>query len=613
MTQYIQQATTAGAVGWLVDRRARSVAHLLLDRVRVSPEREAFRYPEGDGWRSVSWRLVGERVRRVAAGLLALGISPEDRVAIASSTRYEWVLADLGIMCSGAATTTVYPATGPEDLRFILADSQSRIIFAEDDAQVDKIRAHRGELPALGKVVTFDGRSDGDWVMRLADLELLGEELLARRPDAVETAVGELGPGSLATLIYTSGTTGRPKGVRLAHGCWTYEGAAIDALGLLDADDVQYLWLPLSHAYGKVLLCAQLAVGFASAVDGRIDRLVDNLAVVRPTFMGAAPRVFEKVHGRVVTTVHEQGGPNAKIFDWAFRVGIEVSRLRQQGKQPTGRLVLQHKLADLLVFHKLRDRFGGRLKYFVSGSAALNRDVAEWFHAAGMLILEGYGLTETSAGTTINRPDRYRPGTVGLPLPGTQIRIAEDGELLVKGPGVMRGYQNLPEQTAQVLSPDGWLRTGDIGTIEDGFVRITDRKKDLIKTSGGKYVAPQAIEAQFKAICPYAAHLVVHGDRRNYITALVTLDPEAISAWAEQHGLVGRSYQQIVTSQAAADMVQAYIDQLNARLNRWETIKRFAILPTDLTVEDGELTPSLKLKRKAVETRYAEVLDSLYT
>jgi long-chain acyl-CoA synthetase len=289
-----------------------------------------------------------------------------------------------------------------------------------------------------------------------------------------------------------------------------------------------------------------------------------------------------------------------------------VSRLRQRGGQPTGLLALRHKAADRLVFRKLRAGFGGRLRYFVSGSASLNADIAEWFDAAGMPILEGYGLTETSAGTTINRPDRYRPGTVGIPVPGTQIRLGEDGELLIKGPGVMRGYHNSPEQTAQVLSPDGWLHTGDIGVIEDGFVRITDRKKDLIKTSGGKYVAPQAIEAQFKALCPYAAHLVVHGDGRNYITALVTLDPEAITTWAEQHGLAGKPYRQLVTSQAAVEMVQGHIDRLNARLNRWETIKKFAILPQDLTVEGGELTPSLKLKRKAVETSYADVLDSLY-
>jgi long-chain acyl-CoA synthetase len=609
MTGYLQHSEQSefSATG-----RAPSVAHLFLSRVETSPQLEAYRHPVGDGWESVTWREVGDRARRIAAGLLALGITPEDRVAIASGTRYDWILADLGILCSGAATTTVYPTTSGEDVRYILGDSDSRVLFAEDDEQIAKVTAHRADLPLLAKVVTFDGTADGDWVISLADLERLGAEHLDRDPGAVETAVAALGPESLATLIYTSGTTGKPKGVRLVHDCWVYEGTAIQELGELSADDLQYLWLPLAHSFGKVLLSAQLAIGFSTAVDGRVDKLVDNLAVVRPTFMGAAPRIFEKVHARVVTMTHGEGGPKAKIFDWAFKVGIEVSRLRQQGKKPSGLLALQHAVADKLVFAKLRERFGGRVRFFISGSAALHQDIAEWFHAAGILILEGYGLTETAAGSTVGRAEAYRFGTVGLPMPGTEVRLAEDGELLIKGPGVMRGYHNLPEQTAEVLTPDGWLHTGDIGVIEDGFIRITDRKKDLIKTSGGKYVAPQLIEGQFKGICPFAAQLIVHGESRNYVTALVTLDPEAIVEWANGAGLGGRPYEEIVTSDAAHTMVAGYIDQLNSRLNRWETIKKFAILPRDLTIEDGDLTPSLKLKRRVVEAKYADVLNRLY-
>jgi long-chain acyl-CoA synthetase len=596
-----------------VTDRAPSVAHVFLERVAQTPHREAFRHPDGDGWRSVSWAEVGDHVRRIAAGLLSLGIAKEDRVAIASGTRYDWVLADLGILCSGAATTTVYPTTGADDVRFILGDSESRILFAEDAEQVAKIRGHRHELPLLSKVVTFDGTADGDWVISLADLERLGEEYLRANTTAVDDAVASLDRENLATLIYTSGTTGKPKGVRLVHDTWVYEGAAIKQLGELTSEDVQYLWLPLAHSFGKVLLSAQMAIGFSSAIDGRIDKLVENLAVVKPTFMGGAPRIFEKVHGRVVTMAHAEGGAKAKIFDWAFRVGIEVSRLRQAGKEPGALLGLQYAVADKLVFHKLRDRFGGRVRFFISGSAALHRDVAEWFHAAGILIMEGYGLTETGAGSTVGRADSFRFGTVGKALPGTELKLAEDGEILIKGPGVMRGYHNLPEQTAEVLTADGWMHTGDIGEIEDGFVRITDRKKDLIKTSGGKYVAPQLVEGQFKAICPYAAQLVVHGDSRNFVSALITLDPEAIVDWADKNGLAGRSYEEIVTSDAAHAMVQGYMDQLNAKLNRWETVKKFAILPRDLTVEAGELTPSLKLKRRAVERKYADVLDGMYT
>jgi long-chain acyl-CoA synthetase len=598
-----------------VDNRADTVARMILDRIARTPEVEAYRYPVGERWESVTWQQTGDRVRRLAAGLMALGIEPEQRVAIAATTSYEWILADFAIMCAGAATTTIYPTTTSSEVAYILGDSDSRIVFAENDDQVKKVREHRSELPELTTIVTFAETADDDEsVITLTELEERGKEYLVDHPSAIEEAAAAIGPDSLATLIYTSGTTGKPKGVRLTHDCWTYEGAAVDAVQILRPDDLQYLWLPLAHSFGKVLLTAQLQIGFPTAVDGRVDKIIDNLAVVRPTFVGAAPRIFEKAHGRIVSTVEQEGGVKAKLFAWAFSVGRKVSALRQQGKEPTGLLAVQHAVADRLVFSKIQQRFGGRLRFFVSGAAALSRDIAEWFHAAGILIVEGYGLTETSAATCVNLPGRFTFGTVGPAFPGTQLRIAHDGEVLVKGPGVMRGYQNLPELTDEVLDPDGWFHTGDIGQLEEGGVlRITDRKKDLFKTSGGKYIAPQLIEAAFKALCPYASQIVVHGENRNFTSALVTLDPDAIVGWAAENGLEGKSYAEIVGSDAARAMVQGYIDQLNAKLNRWETIKKFAILDHDLTVEDGEMTPSLKLRRSAVETRYADILDSFYS
>lgn len=599
-----------------VERRAETVAAMIADRVAATPDREAFRYPQGDEWVSVTWAEAGRRIERIAAGLIALGIEPEQRVAIASTTRYEWILADFAVMRAGAATTTVYPTTLPEETAYIIADSGSRLLFAEDDEQVKKVRERRSELPDLTTVVTFDGTPDPDGelpVLSLADLEKRGEEYLDEHPHAVEDAVKAIGPESLATLIYTSGATGKPKGVLLSHDCWTYEGAAIDAVNLLSSEDMLYLWLPLSHSFGKVLLSAQLAIGYPAAVDGRIDKIIDNLAVVQPVWMASAPRVFEKAHGRIITGIEQEGGIKAKLFDWAVGVGLQVSRLRQSGREPSGLLALQHKLADALVLSKIRARFGGRLRFFVSGAAGLNSQIAEWFHGVGLLILEGWGLTETSAATCVNLPGEFRFGTVGAPFPGTELKIAEDGEVLVKGPGVMRGYHNLPELTAEVLDDDGWFHTGDMGEIgDDGHLKITDRKKDLFKTSGGKYVAPQQIEAMFKAICPYASQMVVHGEKRQFVSALVTLDPDAIGPWAEQHGLAGRPYSEIVSSDAARQMVQKSIDELNSQLNRWETIKKFVILDHDLSVEGGEITPSLKLKRRAVEQQYAEVLDSLY-
>jgi long-chain acyl-CoA synthetase len=329
--------------------------------------------------------------------------------------------------------------------------------------------------------------------------------------------------------------------------------------------------------------------------------------------MAGAPRIFEKVHARVVTMAEEDGGAKLRIFRWAFAVGAKVSGLRREGKRPTGLLAVQHAVADRLVFSKLRARFGGQLRYFVSGSAALSGEIAEWFHAADILILEGYGLTETSAATFVNRPDRYKFGTVGVPLPGAEVMIAEDGEVLVRGPGVMRGYHNLPEQTAEALDADGWLHTGDVGELDaEGFLRITDRKKDMIKTSGGKYVAPQAIEVLFKAVCPLASQIAVHGDGRKYCTALITLDADALGQWAHANGIADTDYATLTRRDDVRAHVAARVKELNERLNRWETIKDFRILDHDFTVEGGELTPSLKLRRRVVESKYRPLLDEMY-
>lgn len=591
-----------------------SVAKMFVDRASDTPNAEAYRFPADGTWRSLTWLDALDRVRAISGGLRAFGLTAEQRVGVLSSTRYEWILADLGVLCAGGATTTVYPSNTAEECAYILSDSDAVMVFAEDDDQIAKLRAQRDNLPKVAKVVTFDGTPDGDWVISLAELEDRGRRAHDASPAEFDRVVDGVKPEDLATLIYTSGTTGKPKGVRLVHECWTYEAEAMAALGIMSPSDLQYLWLPLSHSFGKVLQVGQIRIGFPTAVDGRIDKLVDNLAVVRPTFMAAAPRIFEKVHNKVVQGAKDAGGLKYAIFKWAVGVGRRVSKLRQQGREPTGLLALQFRIADKLVFSKLKARFGGRVRFFISGSAPLSKDIAEFFHAADILILEGYGLTETSAASFVNRPDKFRFGTVGFPLPGTEFQLApEDSEIWIRSPGVMRGYHNLPEQTAEVLTEDGWLKTGDIGEVDaDRFLKITDRKKDLIKTSGGKYVAPQLIESKLKSLCPYVSQVIVHGDKRKYVTALVTLDEENIRNWARGVGLGDATLEELAASDQVRQLLQPYFDELNAGLARYETVKKFAILPRDLSVEEGELTPSLKVKRKAVEQRYMHLLDALY-
>ncbi|MEU3183238.1 AMP-binding protein [Streptomyces sp. NPDC006923] len=617
----------------LIENRPPSVAALFIERVAATPDAEAYRHPvppaSGQGpdeWRSLSWAQAAERVFAVAGGLIELGVRPEERVALACATRVEWILADLGVMCAGAATTTVYPSTNAEESAYILADSGSRVLFAEDAVQLAKARECRAELPDLAHVVVIDAEdvrpAEGDpegWVLSLAELEARGTAYLAANPEAVRERVGAITADQLATLIYTSGTTGRPKGVRLPHDSWSYMAKAIAATGMVTAEDVQYLWLPLAHVFGKVLTSGQIEVGHVTAVDGRVDRIIENLPVVRPTYMAAVPRIFEKVYNGVAAKARAGGPAKYRIFQWAAEVAREYAKVSQDNFRRTGNasvpfaLGARHKAADVLVFAKLREAFGGRLRAAVSGSAALAPDIGYFFSGAGIHVLEGYGLTESSAASFVNPGEAYRTGTVGKPLPGTEVRIADDGEILLRSPGIMSGYHGLPERTAEVLEPDGWFHTGDIGELSvDGYLRITDRKKDLIKTSGGKYVAPAEVEGRFKAVCPFVSNIMVHGADRNFCTALIALDEPTILGWAAENGMAGKPYADVVASAAAERLIDGYVKRLNAGLQRWQTIKRFRLLPRDLDIEHGELTPSLKLKRPVVEREYRYLIEEMY-
>jgi long-chain acyl-CoA synthetase len=425
-----------------------------------------------------------------------------------------------------------------------------------------------------------------------------------------------VGAGRSRHLIYTSGTTGAPKGVELTHGAWLAQSAALDECGILDhADPLQLFWLPLAHSFGKMMGMLQLRLGFPTVIDGRIDRLGENLLTVRPTLVCGVPRVFEKIHAAVQARVAHGGWLGRALFGWALRVGVRTGALEREGRRAGALLALQHALADRLVLRRIRERFGGRLRYFICGSAPLAPQVLEFFSAVGVQILEGYGLTETSAATHVNLPGLSRRGTVGPALPGVKVRLAPDGEVLLHAPWVMRGYHGQPEATAEALDADGWLRTGDLGELDGaGHLVIRDRKKDLIKTSGGKFVAPQALEARLKALCPQLAHVLIHGDQRPYVTALVTLDPEHVRQWAEAERLCDVALQpSALAKHPRVDaLVRAAVDRLNAELPRYATVKRFAVLPAPFTEDAGEVTASLKLRRKVIEARYRAVLDGLY-
>ncbi len=522
----------------LQEREVRSIPELLRLRAEQTPHKIAFRFPDGASWGTLTWSELSDKARRIAAGLRSIGVQPQDRVALLCSTRVDWVTADLGILTAGGATTTIYPSNTAEECAFIINDSGSKVVVVEDVDQLAKIQEVSGELTELRTVVLIDGPvPDGasDHVIELDDLATKGDL------STIDSVVDAIDRDDLATLIYTSGTTGRPKGVELTHDNWLYASEASSRIGILEPDDVHFLWLPLSHSMGKVLEILMIDAGVETAIDGRVDKIVENLAEIRPTLMAAAPRIFEKVHNVAVSTVQAEGGAKAKIFDWAVKVGTEAARKERAGVVPGRALQLQATLADKLVFSKVRDRFGGRVRYFISGSAPLAEELCEFFDAAGLTVLEGYGLTESSASTFVNLPEKPKFGTVGPPLEGTELKIADDGEVLIKSRGIMRGYHGLPEETEATLK-DGWLYTGDLGEVDnDGYLRITGRKKELIKTSGGKYVAPAKIEGLIKAASPYVSNALVHGDRRKYCVALVTLDPDAIGNWAGEHGVENRS------------------------------------------------------------------------
>lgn len=587
-----------------------NLLQVFLQSVRRFDRRPCFQFKKNDKWQTLNWKEVEERVREIAQGLVALGVKKGDAVALFSATRAEWTLCDLGILSLGAVTVPIYQSNTAQQAAYILQNSGARVVFVEGREGCQKVLSEKKVLPSLEKIILISGRADGNGeTLTLDQLQKNG-----RDADGIQWRKGidQVRSEDTATFVYTSGTTGPPKGAVLTHGNFIAEIEACGRLFDIAERDVSVLFLPLAHIFARVMQFYQIRTGFIHAYAESVDKLVDNIGEVRPSFFVAVPRIFEKIHERVHQQV-EAGSPLKKaVFSWAVAVGREISLKRQQKERVGPLLGLQGGLAFLLVFKKLKQRLGGRLRYAVSGGAPLSKEISEFFHAAGILILEGYGLTETTAAINCNTQGDFRFGTVGKAIAGVEEKIASDGEILVKGPVVFKGYFKNPEATRQVLSEDGWFKTGDIGEIDpDGFLKITDRKKDIIVTAAGKNIAPQNIENLLKTV-PFISQVVVHGDRRKYLSALVTLNRESIEEFARKEQIQFSEFKDLARHPRIFSLVKKAIDEKNKTLPSFESIKKFAILENDFSQENGELTPTLKVKRKFVSEKYEKILNQLY-
>jgi long-chain acyl-CoA synthetase len=586
---------------------------LFFDAVQKYDKPDALQVKVAGAYQPISHRVMAERVRRTALGLQALGIRSGDRIAILSENRPEWAIADYGCLTGGFTDVAIYPNLPPDQIAYILRDSGASGIFVSTAAQADKIRQIRGQCPTLRLVVGCDATRDQGADLTMAELEAKGAAAeSAASIAAYRQAADMVRPDSLATLIYTSGTTGEPKGVMLTHDNIYSNVMAGAAQVPFVGDDTCLSFLPLSHIFERMAgHYLMLHTGTSIAYAESIDTVPIDMQLVRPTIVLSVPRLYEKMYARVLENALSGGAVKKRIFFWARSVADRWATEKLAGTEPGGLLGVQYGIAQKLVFSKLKARTGSRLRYFVSGGAPLAPEINKFFYAAGLVILEGYGLTETSPVIAVNTPANFRIGTVGKPVPGVEVMIAADGEICTRGPHVMKGYYNKPNETAEAIDSDGWFHTGDIGELEDGFLRITDRKKDLIATSGGKKIAPQPIENKVKTN-KYVSQAVMIGDKRKFPVLLVVPNWEQLEKWARYKNLIWTDRAQLLQMPTVRAKMEKEVHEELEGLARFEMPKKIALLEHDFSIERGELTPTLKVKRRVIDQSYRSVIDALY-
>jgi long-chain acyl-CoA synthetase len=585
---------------------SQTIADLLPRAAEMYGSKVAVKYKEGDKWVDRTFDEVRETVRPLAFGLAALGVEKGDRVSILGNTRPEWTYFDFAALSIGATVVPIYQTNSPEECRYVLDNSDSKVVVVEDAEQLEKVRAVRSQLPQLEHVVLMTGNAED--AIAMEDLAAKG----ADGDDAAWKALYEaVTPADICTFIYTSGTTGPPKGCIISHGNYRSMLDMVNGVSVIEDDDVAYLYLPLAHSFALLIQFGTFDLGTTLAYWERDPlKILPNLAELKPSYFPSVPRIFEKIYTAATSAIEKEGGLKKKVFEWAIKVGAKMREVERSGRKPGFLLQRQYAFADKQVLSKIRGLFGGRIRLAVSGAAPINPEILRFFDAAGVLVLEGWGMTETSTAATISTPEDFKVGTIGKPFPGCEVKIADDGEILVKGPNVFQGYHKNPEATRETIV-DGWLHTGDIGEVEaDGFIKITGRKKDIIITAGGKNITPANLEAEIKQQ-PLVSQCVVVGDRRPYLVALVTLDPEEAVKYAQEHNLP-EDPAELASNPDVKAAIEAHVEKINQNFARVEQVKKIAILPHDLSQESGELTPTLKVKRAVVAQKHEDAIEGLY-